>query len=80
MVPKLGGGGGSNLRGSGASSLASEGGPFKPDTWDILLISDLDKKVRHDRLRMWLAVTWGTDAAWHSSVSTVRSYGGVWMG
>lgn len=44
VVPKLGGGGRSNLRGS-TSSLASEGGPFKPDTWDILLISDLDKKV-----------------------------------
>ncbi len=47
VVSKLGGGGdgSNNLRGS-SSALASEKGPFKPDTWDILLISDLDKKVR----------------------------------
>lgn len=43
VMPRFAGGGG-KLRGSTASSLA-EGGPFKPDTWDILVISDLDKKV-----------------------------------
>ncbi|CAN0128549.1 unnamed protein product [Pylaiella littoralis] len=47
VVPKLGGGGGSSLRGSSeASSLSEAAGPFKPDTWDILLISDLDKKSK----------------------------------
>ncbi|CAM9939331.1 unnamed protein product [Ectocarpus sp. 12 AP-2014] len=47
VIPRFAGGGGGKLRGSTASSLA-EGGPFKPDTWDILLISDLDKKSKVD--------------------------------
>lgn len=46
-MPKLSGGSGHGLRGS--STSPDEGGPYKPDTWDILLISDLDKKVTRKR-------------------------------
>lgn len=42
-------GGGQRLRGSDMDSrLAEDRGPFAPDTWDILLIADLDKKVRKE--------------------------------